>query len=73
MLVLCLREMDNNPVTHCVKVGNDLIEQPKALHPFIVGLKLYVELGEVCDGSEHDANIVNIFIIQILAERKEII
>lgn len=51
---------------HLVKVGDDLIQQSQALHPHVVAVQLDVEVVEVRDGGEQDADLCVRLIVQIL-------
>lgn len=52
-----------------VKVGDDFIQEPKTLHPFVVRLQLHVELGKVGDGPEQDAHAVALLVVQFLPRK----
>ena len=49
-----------------VEVGNNLVEQPQALDPLVVGLELDVEFGEVGNRGEDDAATVTLLVVQLL-------
>ena len=49
-----------------VKVCDDFVEQSQALDSLVVALQLHVELGEVGDGGEHDADRVALLVVQLL-------
>lgn len=44
--------------THRVEVGDDLVEEAQALDAPVVDALLGVEVGEVGQGGEHDADLV---------------
>lgn len=44
--------------THRVKVGDDLVEEAQALDAPVVDALLSVEVGEIGQGGEHDADLV---------------
>lgn len=46
------------PVTHAVKVGDDLIEEPQTLNAPIVDALLRVEVREVWDRGKHYSNLI---------------
>ena len=49
-----------------VEVRNNLVEQPQALDPLVVGLELDVEFGEVGNRGEDDAATVTLLVVQLL-------
>ena len=49
-----------------VEVRNNLVEQPQALDPLVVGLEFDVELGEVGNRGEDDAATVTLLVVQLL-------
>ena len=49
-----------------VEVRNNLVEQPQALDPLVVGLELDVELREVGNRGEDDAATVTLLVVQLL-------
>ena len=49
-----------------VEVGDNLVEQPQALDPLVVGLELDVELREVGNRGEDDAATVTLLVVQLL-------
>jgi len=58
--------INNFVVSHLVEVGDDLVEQPEALHALVVHLRLGVEVGEAGDGGEHHAHGVVVLGVQLL-------
>ena len=49
-----------------VEVRNNLVEQPQALDPLVVGLEFDVELGEIGNRGEDDAATVTLLVVQLL-------
>ena len=49
-----------------VEVGDNLVEQPQALDPLVVGLELDVEFREVGNRGEDDAATVTLLVVQLL-------
>lgn len=56
--------------THRVEVGDDLVEEPQALDAPVVDALLRVEVGEVGEGGEHDADLVVGLAVQLLGMGK---
>lgn len=54
-----------------IKVSNDLIQQPQALHSHVVAVQLDVEIIEVWDRGKQDANLCVGLIVQILKEKEK--
>lgn len=52
--------------THLIKIGNDLIEQPKTLHALVVPVQLHVELVVVGDGGEDHAHSLVGLVVEVL-------
>lgn len=52
--------------SHLVKVSDNFVEQPQALHSLVVHLGLGVEVGEARDGCEHHAHGVVGLRVQLL-------
>lgn len=52
--------------THLIKIGNDLIKQPKALHPLIVPIQFHVKLMVVGNRGEQHARALVRVVVQIL-------
>ena len=51
---------------YLIKVSDDLVEQPEALHSLVVGLQLHVELGKIADGGEHDGHALAGLVVQLV-------
>lgn len=52
--------------SHLVKVSDDFVEQPQALHSLVVHLGLGIKVGEARDGCEHHAHGVVGLRVQLL-------
>lgn len=65
------RPADGAHGTYVVKVGDDLVEEPQAFQALLVHVRLCVELLEVRNGGEHDADTGIGLVVELLrAERR---
>lgn len=65
-LYLYKRAQERTRDSYCIKVCNDLIEEPQTLYTHIVSIQLNVEVIEVWDGGEQDAHLRVGLIVQVL-------
>ena len=56
----------SRPLTHAVKVGDDLVEDPKTFDASVVDALLGVEVGKVWYGGEHHTNLIIRLAVQLL-------
>jgi len=68
----CVAPMTSSSPTHCVKVRDDLVEEPQALDAPIVDTLLCVEVGEVGERSKHDANLIIGLAVQLLGRGRTV-
>lgn len=54
---------------HLVKVCDDLIQQPQALHPHVVAIQLNVEIIEVWNWGKQDADLCVRLVVQVLMQQ----
>lgn len=52
--------------THFIKVGDDFVEHPEALHALVVGVQLHVEVREVGDGGKEHRRFAVLLAVQLL-------
>lgn len=53
-------------ISYLVKVSNNLVEQPQALHALVVPVQLHVELVVVGNGGEDHADALVRLVVQVL-------
>lgn len=57
---------NNTSASHLIKVRNDLVQQSQALHSHVVAIQLDIEIVEIWDGGEQDADLCVGLIVEIL-------
>lgn len=52
--------------THCIKVCDDLIEEPQTLYTHVVSIQFDVEVVKIWDGGKQDTHLRVGLIVQVL-------